>query len=327
MLWSPGVGDEGGGTVVGEEENSSGINSTTIREDSVLDSTELPEKVEHHVDHPIVTYRLQPMNLNSQMDNTDTHQLDRTESISGDTNLPVGDCMSVKSRSWFTMGLVALIFAIFAMVGILFLVGSGQSKIEPRTPVAKCPPNSSLMVTDGHSVGDCRCNDGFYGQGGNYQCIPCPPGSISFFNSLKIEDCFCDEGYTGEGGKSCHACEETTYKSSTGSGKCELCPESHYSLPASSDVSQCTPVPKVSFLMSMGGDISASQVTDKVQTSIRSSIANSLVVPTSLVVITSIQDARRRLLAVNIQVQVLAPSPAGAEEMTKKISRVEEAVS
>ena len=338
MLWELGVVDEGGertvtlGGVVGpwmvgsqtiEEEKFSGIDSMPIREDSVLDSTEPSEKVECKVDDPIVTYRLQPME--SQI--TDTRQLDRTESIPGDMNLPVGDCMSVKSRHWFTLGLVALIFAIFASVGILFLVLSGQPKIDPRTPVAKCPPNSSSMVTDSQSVGDCRCNDGFYGQGGTSQCIPCPLGSTSFFKSLKIDDCFCNKGYTGEGGKSCHACEETTYKSSTGSGKCELCPESHYSLPASSDISQCTPASKVSLLISMGGDISASQVTDKVQTSIRSSIATSLVVPTSLVVITSIQDARRRLLAVNIQVQVLAPSPADAEEMTKKISRVEEAVS
>ena len=70
---------------------------------------------------------------------------------------------------------------------------------------------------------------GTYSAGGASTCTSCPSTSSSPAGSGYLGDCFCNAGYTGLGGDECVACEAGKFKNVTGSAECFPCPAGTYS--------------------------------------------------------------------------------------------------
>ena len=77
---------------------------------------------------------------------------------------------------------------------------------------------------------------------GQIGCSACPANSTSPTAAASITSCECTPGYTGTltlPSDSCDACLPGTYKESTGSAACSLCPAFASSPPASTDIAAC----------------------------------------------------------------------------------------
>jgi hypothetical protein len=107
-------------------------------------------------------------------------------------------------------------------------------------------------------------------------------------------------------------CVAGKYKQALGSVGCAACPTDHFAPAQSTMESACYPAPKVVFVLTMGGDISVSDLTEKVQAQMLDNIAKSLKMDSSLLKIVTITNAMRRLLAVNVNVQAMVQDDAAA---------------
>jgi hypothetical protein len=107
-------------------------------------------------------------------------------------------------------------------------------------------------------------------------------------------------------------CVAGKYKQALGSAGCEACPTDYYAPAQSTMASACYPAPKVVFVLAMGGDISVSDMTEKLQAQMLDNIAKSLQMDSSLFKMVSITNGMRRLLAVNVYVQVIVQDDAAA---------------
>ena len=204
----------------------------------------------------------------------------------------------------------------------------GKYKSAPGAQsCSACPENKITGQSEGReyntlyaSVSEdaCKCKVGYYGPVGLETCTRCPEGSISSFDSSTIDACVCDQGYTGSGAAACSECQEGTYKAVTGSDNCTSCPVDHYSPSASITPTACYHAPKIEFSMSVTGNIRASDVSDAVRDTIRKSVAELLGIDASLVIITSVYDARRRLLALVFTFQIIAPDEAAAQSFAER---------
>jgi hypothetical protein len=87
--------------------------------------------------------------------------------------------------------------------------------------------------------------------------------------------------------------------------ECSPCPSGKLAPKNSTSPGACkAPAARVRFSMSLGGSITASQITEAVKTVYVDRIAARLEIPASRIRIVSVQDARRRLLAVSLQVEI-----------------------
>jgi len=107
-------------------------------------------------------------------------------------------------------------------------------------------------------------------------------------------------------------CVAGKYKQDLGSAGCAACPTDHFAPAQSTMASACYQAPKVVFVLAMGGDIYVSDMTEKVQAQMLDNIAKSLQMDSSLLKIVSITNARRRLLALNVNVQAIVQDDAAA---------------
>ena len=157
----------------------------------------------------------------------------------------------------------------------------------------------------------CRaCKIDFYSVVGSSDCLPCVKFSVS--NSDNTQ-CLCDRGFTGDAmDTGCAMCVAGKYKQALGSAGCEACPTDYYAPAQSTMASACYPAPKVVFVLAMGGDISVSDMTEKLQAQMLDNIAKSLQMDSSLFKMVSITNGMRRLLAVNVYVQVIVQDDAAA---------------
>ncbi|KAJ1482408.1 hypothetical protein T484DRAFT_1624263 [Baffinella frigidus] len=100
-----------------------------------------------------------------------------------------------------------------------------------------CPPGSSspigsnsstnCLCDDTTGVGNCSsCMVKWYGDTtGAIACTRCPYGTNSTTGSYALDDCTCFTGYTAtEDGVVCAECGTGTYKPTTGTGTCTMCP-------------------------------------------------------------------------------------------------------
>ena len=62
----------------------------------------------------------------------------------------------------------------------------------------------------------------------NEACEPCPPNSTSSAASFSLQHCVCTAGHFGDNGTSCLPCQAGTFKPSTGSMPCMVCPTNTY---------------------------------------------------------------------------------------------------
>jgi len=187
-----------------------------------------------------------------------------------------------------------------------------------------CPTNSFTGpdVVGAVSDEDCKCKQDYYGHN-VLACAQCLVGSTSPFGSETSDACVCAKGYTGMGSLSmCSKCPEGKFKDAPGSALCTSCSEDFYSPSASTASGDCYPAPKVVFLLAIGGGISAADVTDAVKLEILDGTAQTLGVPVNLLKMTSISDARRRLLAVNIEIEAAAPDSTAASNMAARSANV-----
>jgi Tyrosine-protein kinase ephrin type A/B receptor-like len=125
-------------------------------------------------------------------------------------------------------------------------------------PCTTCPLNT-YSVSRSEKLTDCKCNVGYTGVGGGVLCTPCPTGSYkdtigsgnctacpegtystnvgagqctlcplrtsSVTGCKQLSDCKCVKGSTAvSDGVECTLCTAGTYKSSTGTAACTLCP-------------------------------------------------------------------------------------------------------
>ena len=100
-----------------------------------------------------------------------------------------------------------------------------------------CPYRKSSLVG---SVleSDCKCKEGYYEDKGD--CISCPIGTTSPFNTTNIERSLCMAVYsTLQDGMPCIECEAGTYKDQTGAVECTMCPYGKRSLIGSVIESDC----------------------------------------------------------------------------------------
>ena len=178
-----------------------------------------------------------------------------------------------------------------------------------------CPQNSGSLQGSTR----CKCNANFFGK---EACERCPAHSSSPVGSISSDGCQCVPGYTGSPLSSCAGCPEGKFKEGKGSAPCTACPKDHYSPPNATKVSKCYPAPTVVFVLSMDGDISVSQITDDVEDDMLRSIAQALRVHPDTVKIASIIDARRRMLAVKVNVEVLAASQESAQAIADRTAVV-----
>ena len=97
---------------------------------------------------------------------------------------------------------------------------------------ASCPGNTSTFRFGSVNVSDCDCAIGTYMESVSLQtCTPCPSNTTTLSTgSVSISDCVCKTGYSGNDGESCTACAAGTYKESSGSGPCVMCPANTLSL-------------------------------------------------------------------------------------------------
>ena len=140
-------------------------------------------------------------------------------------------------------------------------------------------------------------------------------------SSRYITDCQCAPGYTGAH-DSCTGCAQGKYKVDMGGTECTPCPTDHYSPRNSTKSSDCYVAPKVVFVLAMGGNISASQISEEVKAGMLDGIAASLGVDASTMKIVANTDARRRILAVNIQVEVMAADDQSAQALARRTADV-----
>ena len=163
--------------------------------------------------------------------------------------------------------------------------------------------------------------------GATFECASCPcvglpPQPSPTPTPAPPSASQCNAGSSGPDGGECAPCVAGKYKDATGSAACSACPGSHYSPSASTASSACYPAPTVVFALAMGGNITASQVTANLTAQLLGSIASALRVDASLVRIISITDARRRLLAIAVNVQVTAADTANAARLAAKAGDV-----
>jgi hypothetical protein len=114
---------------------------------------------------------------------------------------------------------------------------------------------------------------------------------------------------------------------SAGDETCTPCPDSMVSPTQSTSVDQCTqPSKKVTFSLSLTGAVSAAEFTPGLRGRIKAKIARNLRVSPKRVTIVSVQDARRRLLAVSLDVEVTAEDEAEAQTLTSETTSITSAV-
>jgi len=109
---------------------------------------------------------------------------------------------------------------------------------------AACPDHSS-SAPGSANASDCICLPGYYDQDNSYlgcsanfyfpgypsteERLPCPVHSTSVEMSDSLEDCVCEPGYTRNSSVGCAPCAPGTFKSTSGSAVCALCPTNTYS--------------------------------------------------------------------------------------------------
>jgi len=221
--------------------------------------------------------------------------------------------------------------------------GKYQDQLGASSCVS-CPSFSYHVVAGATARAACVCDAGYTGPDGgactpcaagsykasrgSQSCATCPPNSTTapgMMGASSLDACVCGGGHTGEG-HACRACAAAKYKDVTGSAACFPCPAGYYSSAASTASSDCYPAPVVVFALAVDGDIAASQVTDNITSQLLDSIALALKVDASLVRIMSITDARRRLLAIAVDVQVTVIDDTRAASLAAKGNDVATAV-
>ena len=103
------------------------------------------------------------------------------------------------------------------------------------------------------------------------------------------------------------------------------CPLDHYAPAQATSASACYPAPKVVFSLAMGGSVTAAEVNETVRSQLLTNIASSLGLDSGLLKITSVSDARRRLLAVSVEVEALAADKDTAAALQTRPAEVESA--
>ena len=112
-----------------------------------------------------------------------------------------------------------------------------------------------------------------------------------------------------------------------GDTTCTPCPDSLVSPAQSTSADHCTqPDKKVTFSLALSGAVSAAEFTPGLRGRIKAKIARNLRVSPKRVTIVSVQDARRRLLAVSLEVEVTAEDEAEAQTLTSETTSITSAV-
>ena len=189
-----------------------------------------------------------------------------------------------------------------------------------------CPPGTHSTTTAARSATSCSdCEAGKFGPqaGWDAACYLCPVHTSSPVRSTSLESCQCNPGFSlDDTGMHCTGCSEGKFKEGTGNAECSSCPIDYYSPPLSKTSSDCHPAPTVVFVLAMAGDISTSQITDDMQSAMISSIADTLGLSPNLLRIVSITDARRRMLAVTVNVEAIVASEETAFVVANKTAEV-----
>jgi hypothetical protein len=120
----------------------------------------------------------------------------------------------------------------------------------------------------------------------------------------------------------CTMCVAGKHKQVLGSAGCAACLTDHYAPAQSTMASACYPAHKVVFVLAMGGYISVSDMTEKVQAQMLDNNAKSLKMDSSLLKIVTITNARRRLLSINVNSQAIVQDDATASAAVRRAQAV-----